>query len=165
MPKRPQSATVHLKVRMKEPVRAALEKAAAKRGTSMNSEIVRVLERSFGFDERLGGTDVAAILEVVGAAMKLAGETGGFLATHKISKHGAWLVNPWAFDAALNAAVAVLKAHRPPGDIVEPKWEIDEVVGGDPEETKAQLHRLLKDLGPMMAAYNTRNQKQGGENE
>ena len=152
MAKRAQSATVHLKVRFKEPIRAALKKAADKRGTSMNSEIVRVLERSFGSDDRLGGPILADMLEAVGAAMKSTGEMAAFMATRKISKHGAWLANPYGFDQALKAAVAVLKAHRPPGDIVEPKWETTEVVGGDPEETKAMVSTIQATLGQLVAA-------------
>jgi hypothetical protein len=43
---RKKSATIQLKVRMKEPLRATLEKAAAQRGVSLNSEIVDRLEQS-----------------------------------------------------------------------------------------------------------------------
>ena len=46
-PKRKQTAVVQLKVRMREPLRAKLESAAAKKGTSINSEVVDRLERSF----------------------------------------------------------------------------------------------------------------------
>ena len=47
MADRKQTATVDLKVRMKEPLRAALEKAAHKKGRSLNAEAVQRLERSF----------------------------------------------------------------------------------------------------------------------
>lgn len=46
MVKRKKTAIVQLKVRMREPLRAHLEKAAAARGISLNSEIVDRLERS-----------------------------------------------------------------------------------------------------------------------
>jgi hypothetical protein len=46
MAKRKQSATVDLKVRMKEPLRAALEAEARKKGHSLNAEAVHRLERS-----------------------------------------------------------------------------------------------------------------------
>jgi hypothetical protein len=47
MARRKQTATVDLKVRMKEPLRAALETEARKKGHSLNAEAVRRLEKSF----------------------------------------------------------------------------------------------------------------------
>ena len=44
---REESATVELKVRMKEPLRASLELAARQHGVSMNAEAVRRLDQSF----------------------------------------------------------------------------------------------------------------------
>jgi len=46
MAKRAKTAIVQLKVRIREPVRAHLEKAAAGRGVSLNYEIADRLERS-----------------------------------------------------------------------------------------------------------------------
>jgi hypothetical protein len=51
MGKRPKTAIVQLKLRMREPLRAHLEKAAKARGVSLNNEAVDRLERSV---ERLG---------------------------------------------------------------------------------------------------------------
>ncbi len=50
---RKESATVQLKVRLKEPLRARIEKAARKRKHPMNTEIVDRLEMSFSKDEKL----------------------------------------------------------------------------------------------------------------
>jgi hypothetical protein len=47
MAQRKQSATVDLKVRMKEPLRAALEAEARKKGHSLNAEAVDRLKNSF----------------------------------------------------------------------------------------------------------------------
>ncbi len=47
MAKRKSSDTVDIKIRMKEPVRRKIEQAAAKRGVSMNAEMVSRLEQSF----------------------------------------------------------------------------------------------------------------------
>ena len=47
MTARKPSATIGLKVRMKEPLRAMIAKAAEKRGVSLNAETVRRLEDSF----------------------------------------------------------------------------------------------------------------------
>ncbi len=45
------SATIQLKVRMKEPLRAKIERAAKRRGISLNSEIVDRLSLSFQKEE------------------------------------------------------------------------------------------------------------------
>jgi hypothetical protein len=51
--KRKKSATVDLKLRMKEPLRAKIAATAKKNGVSMNSEIVERVERSFQKDQAL----------------------------------------------------------------------------------------------------------------
>jgi Arc-like DNA binding domain len=66
MADRDQATTVQLKVRMKEPLRADLEKAAHRRGVSMNAEIVRRLERSFERrDHTINGVAIGAELYLV----------------------------------------------------------------------------------------------------
>ncbi len=50
---RKESATVQLKVRLKEPLRARIEKAARKRKRPMNTEIVDRLEMSFSEEEKV----------------------------------------------------------------------------------------------------------------
>ena len=51
MKSRKESATVQLKVRLKEPLRARIEKAARKQEHPMNTEIVDRLEKSFSKDQ------------------------------------------------------------------------------------------------------------------
>jgi hypothetical protein len=131
MTKRSKAATVDLKVRVKEPMRAALERSAKSRGISMNAEMGRRLERSFESEAARGGPDVDAILDAMGAAMKATGESMAFLATGKLHKDGRWLSHPFAFDKAARAAAHVLEGFRPPGEIVRPTPNIVEVVGGD----------------------------------
>lgn len=53
MTDRPVAGRVSLKVRMEEPLRASLERAAEERGVSLNAEAVRRLEWSFAQEERL----------------------------------------------------------------------------------------------------------------
>lgn len=53
MAKRKVSDTVDLKVRMKEPLRQRLEKAALRRGISMNAEAVERLEQSFKSEDSI----------------------------------------------------------------------------------------------------------------
>jgi predicted HicB family RNase H-like nuclease len=52
--KREKSATIQLKMRMKEPLRARLEESARDRGVSLNAEGVSRLERSFQDRDSLG---------------------------------------------------------------------------------------------------------------
>ena len=47
MARRPKTALVQLKIRMREPLRARLQKAAKASGISINREVVDRLERSF----------------------------------------------------------------------------------------------------------------------
>ena len=59
---RDESETVQVGLRLKEPLRAAIEEAARRRGMSMNAEIVCRLERSF---ERRELVDIAAMSRAV----------------------------------------------------------------------------------------------------
>lgn len=78
---RKQSATVQLKTRMKEPLRARLEEAAKDRGVSLNSELVDRLERSFEREnniiQSIGGLEYFALLAMLGNAVKLVEEQTG----------------------------------------------------------------------------------------
>ena len=67
MAQRKQSATVDLKVRVKEPLRAALERAARQRGRSLNAEIVQRLERSLQDEDIL--TKISSQLAGIEKAM------------------------------------------------------------------------------------------------
>ncbi|SJM33126.1 hypothetical protein [Mesorhizobium delmotii] len=58
MAKRGDSPTADLKVRMKEPLRAKIEAAAAAKGVSMNAEAVDRLDRSFDDDTLFGSSVV-----------------------------------------------------------------------------------------------------------
>ena len=70
MGKRPEKATVNLKLRVKEPLRASIEAAAEKRGISMNAEMVDRLESSFLSREGLfGGNDKYRFMQVAAAVV------------------------------------------------------------------------------------------------
>jgi hypothetical protein len=66
------SENVQLKIRMKEPLRAKLERAAHERGVSMNVEAVSRLEQSFAADEgvaeEFGGKEKYQIFRALSAA-------------------------------------------------------------------------------------------------
>ena len=74
---RAKSATVDLKVRMKEPLRAKIEVAAKERGVSLNAETVARLEQTFQEEEALGGRQFRAMFSLFGnAAVLIEQQTG-----------------------------------------------------------------------------------------
>lgn len=160
MSKRKQSATVDLKLRVKEPLRADIERDARRRGISMNAEMVRRLEQTTQRAEWLGGRRVTSILETVATAMRAVGEHGAFMATSKLHKEGAWLDHPYAFDQATKAAITILENHRPKGEIVMPKPNVVEVIGGDAKESKDQHRRIYAELGELYAFKALRDQEE-----
>jgi hypothetical protein len=126
MPERTKADSAQLKVRMKEPLRAALEEAARDRGVSMNTEIVARLERSFEQDQRLkdvfGSDELYRLAQTLALVMDDTRYAAGF------SEEGdaSWLRHPYTYDQAVKAVNVVLEALRPPGEIVQPKIRLDE---------------------------------------
>lgn len=107
-PKRKQTAVVQLKVRMREPLRAKLESAAAKKGTSINSEVVDRLESSFRVDDQLGGPEMRDIAALMIGAFNAAGAAADS-ADGYVSAEGEY---NWRRDqfCYLHAAMAVVEA-------------------------------------------------------
>src|SRR4051794_35884878 len=92
MAKRAQSETVQLKVRLKEPDRAALERAAAERGVSMNTEIVDRLRRSFADHQKLA--DVFGSFENFTWMRSIA----SLIELHRAANRGDKVVGSWTSD-------------------------------------------------------------------
>ena len=99
---RPKSATVDLKVRMKEPLRAEIEAAAKDRGVSLNAEAVALMEQALQEREALGGRECYALFRMMGAAANLIeGRTGNSAASDwetSLAVREAWkkLVAAWS---------------------------------------------------------------------
>ena len=72
---RPKSATVDLKIRMKEPLRARIEKAARSNGLSLNAEVVQRLDRSLQEEDVirrvLGTEDTFALVRLISQAKEM----------------------------------------------------------------------------------------------
>jgi len=121
MARRSASDLVQLSVRAKEPLRAALETAAAERGVSMNAEIIERLMRTFEDEVKLEAEfdrrQLYAILRIVAAAMDHAGNSGVIVS----GEHKVWIDNAFGYDQAVKAALFVLNAFRPKGEISGPK--------------------------------------------
>lgn len=142
MAKRKTTDQVQINVRMRESLRAKLEQSAKRADESLNREIVERLERSFDRQELLidamtltYGDFLAGLLMVIGRAMAEAGKTGVF-ASDPRTKADWWDV-PFAYNEAAIAALFVLKAFRPPGEVGQvSEWvkekmpELAEAIGG-----------------------------------
>ena len=120
---RERTATVDLKVRLKESLRAQIEAAAREHGVSLNSETAARLERSFQDEELLPqlleiayGREVAGLLLALGSVMRDAGEHAGVRSLNTFSGAAEWFANPIAYEEARAAAATVLDALRPSGD-------------------------------------------------
>lgn len=102
---RKQSATVQLKVRMKEPLRARIERAANQRGVSLNAEIVGRLEQSLlkegaKYDE-FGGEDYYRL----GQVLMLAIQEGELISRER------WFATPDSIDKTAGFLVSFLDYH------------------------------------------------------
>ena len=116
--KRPRSATVNLKVRMKEPVRARLEKAAKADGISLNAEAVRLIEE--GFRSKEDETSIAA-RAAVGVYASFGGLEGftvmrllaSAISAIEMNANTKWTDDPETFDRAKQACNTILDLFRP----------------------------------------------------
>jgi hypothetical protein len=107
--KRETKATVDIKIRMREPLRGLIERAAKGNSVSMNAEMVARLEKTFADDRQIdavyGGAPALAIAKLIGVIIELMSGPGGR------SDH--WLHDVAAFDQTVRAVNAVLEQFRP----------------------------------------------------
>jgi hypothetical protein len=145
--RRKESATAEIKTRLKETLRAKLEKAAKRRGVSMNSELVDRLEQTFAADDMLAAAEDRAYPEHLAPIVTLIGDvmrgTGERAMTDALPSDLArsWLDDPYAYDQAVQAVMAVLEAFRPPGDPHRLR-----------DGTDATQHGFRRDRGLIVAA-------------
>lgn len=115
MAARKPTQTVQLTVRMKEPLRAALELAAKGREVSLNAEVIERLERSFEHEQRIsdafGDQRIYAIMRMIGAALD------SFRKPNQ--ERPAWLDDPIDFDIMAATVIKLLTMFRP-ADIDDP---------------------------------------------
>src|SRR3954447_24995225 len=105
---RNETATVDIKIRMREPLRAEIEKAAADRGVSMNAEMVERLSESFRTDNALGGRRTAALLRSLAGLVEVCQGVGS-------PEHDDdWLDDRGQFNQVVDAWNRFLDEMRPP---------------------------------------------------
>lgn len=112
MAKRGDSPTADLKVRMKEPLRAAIEAAATANGVSMNAEAVARLQRTFSDDEAMGGQAIVNIVHELVISFGAAGENAARAAGHAWTA-GEWLKDADCYREAVASTVAALLVRSP----------------------------------------------------
>ncbi len=118
MKSRKESATVQLKVRLKEPLRARIEKAASKQEHSMNTEIIGRLEKSFSQDDEAQLTHqlvMDGVYEQFGgkgkySLMKLLAEALGYI---EDETGKSWQEDTKTYEVAEVAWKAILSRYGP----------------------------------------------------
>jgi hypothetical protein len=130
--RRKKSDTVDIKIRMKEPLREAIERSAKERGVSMNFEMTDRLDRSF-LIENHDRLLVADVLELafgpkLGAFLLMMGQYADFGAQVAVWKNAGdigatrhWTEEPYAFEQMVRAFTEILEAVRPDGEATPPK--------------------------------------------
>jgi hypothetical protein len=122
---RTDASTAEIKIRMKEPLRAQIEREAEIRGVSMNAEMIARLEHSYHKDESLDaalafayGEETAALLLVIAKVMEQAeAECSWVCRLARGEARGAyWAADPYFFDQTALAINRAFEALRPPGD-------------------------------------------------
>jgi hypothetical protein len=128
MPIRDDAATVQLKIRIKEPLRAAIERDAEAHGVTMNTVINDRLEQSFRQEARSRGAerdlretlalalgaDVAAVTLAVGLAMR------DVVNWCSLPPETNLLSNAFIFAQAAAAISTVIESVKPDGDAAAP---------------------------------------------
>jgi hypothetical protein len=137
MAERDKTATVNLKVRMKEPLRAQIEASATGRRISMNAEVIGRIENSFRDEasmkqalELAYGPRTTVLLLALGKLIRNAG-TISVATKGKPAVDDAWLDDAFAYRQ-VTAGIEALMADsrlRPDGDAAAPTPHYLNVVG------------------------------------
>jgi hypothetical protein len=122
MPRRKETETVQVGLRVKEPLRAALEQAAEQRGVSMNAEIVRRLERSFTEEEGFGGAEIRRLAYLMTTAFTRAGRL-------RAAGKPDWIDDPDCYRAGMFGVVDALLIGLPDATPEEVAIEIESLKG------------------------------------
>jgi hypothetical protein len=109
--KRDQAAVADVKTRLREPLRARLERAARDHGISMNQEICNRLERSFQREEEFGGLEGRERAHLALSAFNTAGARWA----RERGVSGAWQNDPECYLVAALAAAHALMLGAPEG--------------------------------------------------
>ena len=149
MAERNKTDVVQLGARVREPLRIALESAAASRGVSMNAEINERLMRSFEDEVKLetefARVQLYAILRVIANTMDHAGGSTAMMSNMLTGETKNWVDNPFAYDQAVKAANYILERFRPPGDIASATPNSPQIQNMGEEFAKGAVESLIEE--------------------
>jgi hypothetical protein len=116
-----------LTIRVRDRLKADLEAAAAENQRSLSEEAEFRLEWALRTDKLLSqaleiayGRELAGLVRAMARPMKEAGTMAGVHAVRAPEDWREWWKNPYAYDEFVRAAVCVLEAFRPQGEIIPP---------------------------------------------
>ncbi len=131
---RKSTARAQLKVRLKEPIRAKLERAAKRRGVSLNAEIVNRLEQTLLEDDAFGGPELNHFARLMASKFAIGGQRGAAARQHPEWKPDRWINDPACYQAAVASVVDALLSEQPV-----------EYESGHPDEQQRALHKKIHD--------------------
>lgn len=111
---------IPMAMRITPELRDQLVARAEAKGRSITQEMELLLEQALSTEEMLGGKDAFGLLMIIGRVMRETGAFAGVFAGSAPEGANRWLLNPYAYDQAVKAAIAVFEAMRPPGEIKAP---------------------------------------------
>lgn len=110
----------NLTLRLRDETKAMLEESARKNQRSLSEEAEAGIEHSLRLQSNINeglslkyGPAAAGLLRLMGEAMMEAGFHAAHETTHRTERLRDWPLNPAAFEAAKQAAVAVLDSMAP----------------------------------------------------
>jgi len=114
------AATANLKLRLNESLRVKIERAAKRRGVSMNREMNDRLAASFAkelsLEEMFGSKENYALARAMASAMHQTGRAAAFVKSRSAQFAKSWWTDPFSYNQAAVSASRILEAFRPPGD-------------------------------------------------
>jgi hypothetical protein len=109
---RDDAALATIKIRMHEPLRAEIERAATRSGRSMNTEMVTRLSRSFIEEDAVGGPELRRIAYAMAAAFGSRGCTYA-AAGGRSAEPSHWMDDAASYSEAMIAVIEALWAQYP----------------------------------------------------
>jgi hypothetical protein len=114
---------VAIGLRVSPHIKEALDGAMRQTGRTQSQEAELRLEMTFRAQELLEqvlvlayGHELAGVILLLARSMSIAGRRGALDATGSFDAIGDWLLNPYAFDQAAQAANVIIEGIRPKGD-------------------------------------------------
>lgn len=109
---RDDAALATIKIRMREPLRSEIERAATRNGCSMNAEMVTRLSRSFIEEKAAGGPELRRIAYIMAAAFGSRG-CAYAAANGRSAEPSHWMNDSASYRAATIAVIEALLAQYP----------------------------------------------------